>query len=151
MNTPYAHLGLDDILLAYRMLQPAPDNPSELAELLGKHLMKGGWPGVVVRCYFDLAFHDATGRQTFLELDGKTVDLTGDTQDEVHDHLVANGTMYRWSAIRRFQAGDLLDDSPTTGVQANLDALIGHIDEHLSLQEATLPAGVAASRPRARM
>lgn len=80
------------------------------------------------------------------------MDLTGDTQDEVHDHLVVNGTMYRWSAIRRFQAGDRLDDSPTTtGTQANLDALIGHIDEHLSLQEATLPAGVAASRPRARM
>ena len=148
----YAHLGLDEILGAYRMMHPEPKNPDHLAELLGQHLTQGGWPGHIRRRYYDLAWHDGMASNSFLCLDNRSVDLRGCDEHQVLAELVRQGDTHRWSgAASTSQEPQFTVRPAKPETQAELDALIGHIEAHLRLQAATPTIDPQVSRPRPRM
>lgn len=152
MESRYMHLGLDEISGTCRRLYGKDDLTTGLLELLGMRLRAHGWPGDVVRHYFDLAFHDGMATHSFLALDGRKMDLSGDNEDQALAGLIENGTTYRWGGTRSTQDGRGLTDvwPARPDQQKVLDDIIEHIDAALDL-EANTPEGQSSRRLSGRI
>lgn len=150
MTEKYSDLGLDEILGACHKVYP--ESVDDLAGALGMHLIEHGWPGHIVRRHYDFSFFDGMGTHSFLSLDGRTVDLSGKNEDQALQQLVQDGYTHFWSSHRSTSMDATFSVKPIDPKQrAVLDALLGHIDQHLHLQAATPSVSATGPRARARM